>query len=542
MLEKTISPYLQLKNLAVLRAGKLLSNIYLGSSKNHEWECSKGHQWQATASNVKRGSWCPKCAGYKSLSEWFDLSESVVKEKAGKLLTQKSKFDHPRPRNLLVQCKEGHCWTTSAYVLVEEGKWCRKCMLSEAAKRRMRSIEEMQKWAEDRGGKCLSTEYKGIKTHLRWGCSKGHQWSAQPSNIQSGKWCPKCMKLNMSDRFRRKDGIAVYASLAAEKGGKLLTTAEPKNARQVLDWECARGHRWKAKANNVQNGRWCPTCSGGVGERICRIFFETLWGEPFPSSWPDWLRKDGMRRQLDGYCEKLKVAFEHQGQQHYRKLEGKKFSRVVIKEQKSEDQFKMVTCHKNGVALFHIPEIPSLTPLDQVKEVIRDQCLKKGISIPTGFDSKKIDLRKAWDYDLMERLHNVAKKRGGKCLGTDFIGVREKYLWECKGGHQWEASATSILHSKSWCPKYHHQWIAERIRTGIYKLPVTKPDPLVFEKMNQKATLRGGILLDRDYKGVCRKYKWKCQKGHCWEASGDSILHANTWCPYCARVRKSVKL
>lgn len=37
-----------------------------------------------------------------------------------------------------------------------------------------RKIEDMQKLAEKRGGKCLSTEY--AYTKLEWECDEGHTW------------------------------------------------------------------------------------------------------------------------------------------------------------------------------------------------------------------------------------------------------------------------------------------------------------------------------------------------------------------------------
>ena len=343
--------------------------------------------------------------------------------------------------------------------------------------------------------------------------------------------------MNLSDRFRRKDSLAFYSSLAAEKGGKLLTAEEPKNSHQMLEWECARSHRWKAKANNIQNGKWCPTCSSGIGERICRIYFETLWGESFPSTWPDWLQRKGKRRQLDGYCEKLGIAFEHQGQQHYKKMKGSKFQRVTVERQIEEDRYKMEVCTSRNVRLFQIPEIPTLTAINDVKSVIKRQCEHLGLPIPLGFDEKMVDLRKAWDYDLMDRLREAACARGGICLGKDFVGISENYLWECEKGHQWEASGGSIIYSKSWCPTCHHEWLSRRIQTGICKLPVSKPDPVIFEKMKEAARERSGQLMDEVYIGVRKNYRWQCRQGHTWTATGDNILRSKSWCPLCARIR-----
>ena len=53
--------------LATKKGGKLLGFAEV-VKKNSTWECAKGHEWRATWSSVKKGSWCPYCAGKKSQS------------------------------------------------------------------------------------------------------------------------------------------------------------------------------------------------------------------------------------------------------------------------------------------------------------------------------------------------------------------------------------------------------------------------------------------------------------------------------------------
>ncbi|MEE8402450.1 MAG: hypothetical protein V3R93_01715, partial [Candidatus Hydrothermarchaeaceae archaeon] len=55
-----------IKKLASKRRGRCLSKEYLGSHNNLEWQCKKKHSpWKATPNNVRRGTWCPTCAGKK---------------------------------------------------------------------------------------------------------------------------------------------------------------------------------------------------------------------------------------------------------------------------------------------------------------------------------------------------------------------------------------------------------------------------------------------------------------------------------------------
>ncbi len=52
----------------------------------------------------------------------------------------------------------------------------------------------MQKIAESRGGKCLSSEYVTNTTKLKLKCKTGHEWIASPKQVKKGSWCPVCAK------------------------------------------------------------------------------------------------------------------------------------------------------------------------------------------------------------------------------------------------------------------------------------------------------------------------------------------------------------
>lgn len=51
--------------LAESRDGKCLSDKYIKAIVKLKWQCKEGHEWEASPSNIKRGSWCPICAKNK---------------------------------------------------------------------------------------------------------------------------------------------------------------------------------------------------------------------------------------------------------------------------------------------------------------------------------------------------------------------------------------------------------------------------------------------------------------------------------------------
>ena len=55
------------------------------------------------------------------------------------------------------------------------------------------TLQDMQALAKARGGECLSTEYGGLDTRLKWRCGFGHEFEATPRIPLTGHWCPDCM-------------------------------------------------------------------------------------------------------------------------------------------------------------------------------------------------------------------------------------------------------------------------------------------------------------------------------------------------------------
>ena len=171
----------EMRSIAGERNGKCLSTKYINSTVKLEWQCSKGHKWTATPNAIKRGSWCPKCAGSTPLT--IEEMHQIAKKRSGKCL---SKNYVNSDTKLEWQCSEGHKWK-AAPDNIKAGKWCPKC-----AGRAPLTIEEMHQIAEERNGKCLSTECINAKAKLKWQCSEGHKWEANPNSIKRESWCPKC--------------------------------------------------------------------------------------------------------------------------------------------------------------------------------------------------------------------------------------------------------------------------------------------------------------------------------------------------------------
>jgi hypothetical protein len=139
---------------------------------------------------------------------------------------------------------------------VVQGHWCSVCAGSQK-----NTIEDCHILAKSSGGKCISTEYVNAYTKYFWECAKGHRWAAKYNSIYNGHWCPVC---GGSQRKTIED----CHLLAEQHAGKCIST-EYFNSKAQLFWECEVDHEWSATYNDIQQGKWCPTCA--IVKRKCTI-------------------------------------------------------------------------------------------------------------------------------------------------------------------------------------------------------------------------------------------------------------------------------
>jgi len=382
-------------------------------------------------------------------------------------------------------------------------------------------MQAMQQLAASRGGKCLSDTYVNNQTKLLWQCHEGHQWKAIPNSIKRGTWCPVCADTTRGNALRITT-IEHMQKLAEERGGKCLSNTYINESKKLL-WECKFGHKWQASTNPVKRGTWCPECSSGLGERICRAYFEQLFGEEFPKSYPKWLVNErGNQMELDGYCRSLNLAFEHHGEQHFSKNSHYiKTERAFIARQK-DDELKLKLCKENQVVLIIIPEIPNRLAFKNIRTYIKKKSNDYSVPIPSDFDSKNINLKEAYttsrSAEAIKLMNQLARKKRGICLSDIYINARTKILWKCKNGHQWAATPNNIQQG-AWCPHCYGNVRAE------------------IKELQQLALQYAGKCLSDTYVNNHTKLLWECKEAHQWNAIPTSIKHG-TWCPVCAITRR----
>ncbi len=96
---------------------------------------------------------------------------------------------------------------------------------------------------------------------------------------------------------------------------------------------------------------------GSAPEEECRRILQRIYNSPFPRRRPSWLINNltGRRMELDGYSEKHRIAFEYNGEQHYRSDHPFNRSHQAFLDQVYRDNLKVELCDARGVYLITVP-------------------------------------------------------------------------------------------------------------------------------------------------------------------------------------------
>src|SRR3989344_320104 len=333
----------------------------------------------------------------------------------------------------------------------------------------------------------------------------------------------------MSKEIRQKMHritIVDMQELAKIRGGKCLSN-EYRGSGNNLKWMCERGHEWKSTPHNIKKGTWCPTCSTRIGENICRCYFEVFFKEKFPKKYPKWLKgSKGKNLELDGYCKKLNLAFEYQGEQHHKPNHyfNRSFSLEKIKK---HDEFKKQKCKERGVTLI---QVPYHTDYKKLGEWIEKECKNKGFNFKITFNEIDYKVFDIYSSKNLEEMQEIAKNRKGKCLSKNYINNFTKLIWQCEKNHSWRARPSAIKKG-TWCPTCS----IERAKYFWNNQFGTASEFQENELNNLKkiAKTKDGELLSKRYVNAKTKLEWRCKKGHEWKTSPDNIK-LGKWCPTCS--------
>jgi len=189
----------------------------------------------------------------------------------------------------------GHEWsaTGSHFFNSRRVGGCKKCSMKILAGSNRLTLEEMQVYANQFGGKCLSTKYGEIKQKYKFECSRGHIFEDIFNNMKYRKtFCPTCEGRSSKRYLSDDEALALMKKFNLEP-------ISPRPKRITVGWpaKClVCGEKVKTSIGHLLDRESpCKYCSGfAISEtKALKVFqdnhFEPI--EPFTSGTKPWKSK-----------------------------------------------------------------------------------------------------------------------------------------------------------------------------------------------------------------------------------------------------------
>lgn len=227
-------------------------------SKNLDWTCKLGHNWQARISKRVTGQGCPYCSNHRLLVGFNDLATThpeVAKEADGWDPTQLISDGH---RNYPWKCRLGHTWVNSISNR-KGGQGCPYCKGKKVLAGFNDLLSLHPEIAQQAFGWDPSQYSIGSGKKLSWRCLQGHVWdSTIATRVSQQTNCPVCSNKKVLVGYN--DLATTHPELAELAYGwdpKSLTAGSGKKVR----WKCTAGHITEAVVESrAKNKTQCSFC------------------------------------------------------------------------------------------------------------------------------------------------------------------------------------------------------------------------------------------------------------------------------------------
>ena len=309
--------------------------------------------------------------------------------------------------------------------------------------------------------------------------------------------------------------LAEMKAVARKRGGLCLSEAY-EHSNTKLHWRCAKGHEWAAVPSSIKSGTWCMQCAvESIADRR-RISLSEI---------------QEMANSKGGQCVSREYTGNKDDKLSWRCIKGHEWLATLGKVR--NDGSWCPVCARWAQRL----------PLDEIKELARangGECLSDTYD---GLKKGKLRWRCAEGHEweaapghirnqgcwcpkcagraplTIPEMHAIARSRGGECLSESLINALTKLAWRCSEGHEWQATPNDVK-SGHWCRKCGAESRAARQRAPIHEIQAL-------------ARSRGGECISEKYADSEVRLRWRCARGHEWEASLRNVKHNQSWRPIC---------
>lgn len=366
-----------------------------------------------TPNNFLKGIGCPKCS-----KKYIPSTEEFI-EKI-KLISPQYDYNQVIYKNIKTKVKV-ICFKHGLFLITPndlfKGHGCAKCYGNCISN----TYEFIQKAKSNPRVKkdynYSNVEYKRSNIKVKIGCFNLNHgfFEITPSAFLQGQGCPICCgnKLSNTQEFIEK----AKNSPKVKNQYDYSNVVYKKNNIKVNIKCLIESHGFfEVTPSNFLKGQGCPKCIQGFGEFFTVKVFSLLFNHKFIKSRPNWLinPKTNRKLELDGFCEKLKLAVEYQGAQHEEIVEKFGMTQEDLLYGKYRDQIKRDKCKEFNVLLIEVPQFGKKFRPESLKELIKQKCAEHNFILPDNIDNIVINVDEIEREFLQQKevkLRNACEKR-----------------------------------------------------------------------------------------------------------------------------------
>ena len=379
-----------------------------------------------------------------------------------------------------------------------------------------------------------------------WKCKNGHEWEAKPADRSRGNGCPFCSNKKVLPGY---NDLATLNPQLLDEWNYDKNHLNPANivagSSIKVWWKCKKGHEWRCSPSSRirPNGsiNICPVCSRvmrvSFSEKVLFYYIQHAFPDAVENYRPEWLNK----KELDIYIPSKRLGIEYDGARFH------KSKRDIKKDKICEEQgITLIHIREKGAErigpsssiVFTLPEnhqksgehlVPGLHFLERQLGIDLDIDLSRDYdeirSLVVSFDSEKCIARthpevlSEWDYEKNDKVGNTPE--------NVTAGAGIDVWWKCEKGHSYKASITDKTRSNpTGCPIC----ASHRVLPGFNDLATKAPQLAKEWDYEKNSDLTPQDILASSGK----KFWWKCEKGHSYQATPNNRICSHTGCPYCS--------
>ncbi len=428
----------QFHKIAKERGGECLSKEYINSNTKLKWKCEKGHVWEATPMHIKHSkSWCLICSGKEKHT--IEKMKEIANERGGECLSKEYINSNIK---LKWKCEKGHVWEVSPINIVNNNAWCKKC-----AGKEILNIKEFHKIAKERGGECLSKEYKNNASKLKFVCNFGHIWETTGKSIKGrNSWCPEC-SAGLNERYTRILFESLFNTkfikikpiwLVNSRGNKMELDGYSKELSLAFEYQGVQHYKKNGFFHRDNDSLKQRINDDKLKKKVCKSKGIFLMGIPYYIQTED-LKQYIIENLPKTYSKKINTNFE-------------------IKQTYYVPDNQLI--YLQNIALTNEGELLSKEYLGSNTK-LKWKCKEGHV-----WEAKPghIKNRGTWcpkcsykDRNIgrilnIKQANALAEKMRGICLSKKYINSSVKMKWQCKNGHSWMAKISDIKNGL-WCSK-----------------------------------------------------------------------------------------